>query len=185
MGALGVTLAAYASCNIDDLVVLAVLFAQARDARGRRVVAVGQLIGIMCVWALSLACALGLQAVLGPYVRFVGVVPLVVGVKYYLDARRSDETGQDARQSLTLSSMVLVAISNGGDDVGVLVPLMVGWGVGQLVVSAVAFAAMTLVWCRLARGVAAIPVVQQVTERYARYVVPLVLAWIGLSVLLG
>ncbi|MFN0242684.1 MAG: cadmium resistance transporter, partial [Planctomycetota bacterium] len=125
---LAVSAAVFASTNVDDLFLLAAFFADPR-LRPRAIVA-GQFLGIGALTAASAVAALAALTVPDGYVALLGVVPLALGVKKLVELRRGDRHENDdlAQRAATSSASQILAvagvtIANGGDNLGVYIPL--------------------------------------------------------------
>jgi len=186
----------FAATNVDDLVVI-VAFLSDPAMRARAVVA-GQLLGIA---ALVAGCALiaSLALAVPPaWIALLGLVPLGMGVRQLLAARKpSAVTGaeQEAqaralerRVEGRLHSQALavagVTIANGGDNVGVYVPLFAA-DLGRVPLYAAVFLALTLVWCAVGLQLVNAPVVAARLQRHGHIVLPFVLIALGLAILSG
>lgn len=177
----------FATTNVDDLVLLTAFFSDA-GARPRAIV-LGQLVGMGVLVGASAAAAFGAMALPAPWVALTGAVPLVMGVRKVLKLR-SPPAVDDAAPTSTLrdSSRVLtvaaVTIANGGDNVGVYIPLFASHPSATPAYVAV-FGVMTVVWCGAAWSLVRSEAVGARIRRFGRVVLPVVLIAIGLHVLRG
>jgi cadmium resistance protein CadD (predicted permease) len=178
--ALLASVAAFAATNLDDLLVLMLLFGQAEDRLSRGKICLGQLLGIGVLTLASVAAALGLRMVPEQYVRLLGAVPILLGVRAWLD-----RDGEEERSSAVgVLSTALLTVANGGDNLGVYIPLLTGFSARQLALCAAVFAVMTLLWCLLGSRLAALPRVGGFIGRYKGILVPAVFILLGVSILL-
>ena len=174
--------AAFAATNIDDLFVLMLLFGQAGDRARRRKICLGQLLGIAALTAVSAVCALGLGRIPARYLRLLGLVPVVLGIRAWRDRNGQEETDAPA---VGLLGTAALTVANGGDNLGVYIPLFAGLEAGQLLLCAGTFAAMTLLWCLLGSRLASLPRVGEAIRKYRDVLVPTVLVLLGLHILLS
>ena len=174
--------AAFAATNIDDLFVLMLLFGQAGDRARRRKICLGQLLGIAALTAVSAVCALGLGRIPARYLRLLGLVPVVLGIRAWRDRNGQEETDAPA---VGLLGTAALTVSNGGDNLGVYIPLFAGLEAGRLLLCAGTFAAMTLLWCLLGSRLASLPRVGEAIRKYRGVLVPTVLVLLGLHILLS
>lgn len=166
----------FAVTNVDDLLVLAVFFGW---ARGVVRVVVGQHLGFAGILVVSVVGALGV-ALLPEAVRpLLGLVPIALGVKAFL--RRHDAVDEDGVSGPGVLAVAGVTFANGGDNVGVYVPVFSASG--QLVVYVGVFLVLVGVWCAVGWFLATRPVVARVLARWGHLVVPVVLVGIGVLVL--
>jgi cadmium resistance protein CadD (predicted permease) len=124
--AIGVT--TFAATNIDDIFVL-MMFISSLSFPIRQVV-LGQYVGIGLLIAISVLGSL-ISLVVPTYViGLMGVVPIAIGIKNLIEIRKKDNSLsrhviQDKRNRSYLSflSVAAVTFSNGGDNIGVYIPL--------------------------------------------------------------
>lgn len=110
----------FAGTNVDDIVVLAVLFLSGRatgTARPWQVWA-GQTAGFAILVTVSVLAALGLTIVPDQWVGLLGLLPLALGVWGLIKAARAHHTGEQitATTATGLVSVATLTIVNGGDN---------------------------------------------------------------------
>jgi cadmium resistance transport/sequestration family protein len=187
---LGAALGVFAATNIDDIVVLTVLFSQSRAAGHPEAwqVWVGQYIGIFSLVAVSGAAALGLTIMPDEWVGLLGLVPVALGVRSLVTAfiRRSAAPGDHAPPSPAhgLLSVAGLTIANGADNVSVYTPLFRTFDVTQTLATLAVFAVMPAVWCVAASWLGTHESVIAIVERHGRWVVPALFILLGLLILL-
>jgi cadmium resistance protein CadD (predicted permease) len=81
-------------------------------------------------------------------------------------------------------SVAAVTFANGGDNIGVYVPVFATAGTGGLVVFAVVFLTLVALWCVAGRFFASRPVVARALSRWGHILLPVVLIGIGLLILI-
>jgi cadmium resistance protein CadD (predicted permease) len=169
----------FAVTNVDDLLVLALFFGQARGAA--RVV-VGQYLGFAGILVLSVVGALG-ATLLPEQVRpYLGLVPIALGIKALWALRGG---GEPAVVEPGVLAVAGVTLANGGDNIGVYVPVFASSGTGSLVGYVVVFLVLVGVWCVAGRFLATRPVVARALSRWGHVLLPVVLIGIGVLVLVG
>lgn len=110
---------------------------------------------------------------------------MALGVRAWFEYRRSDDD-DDAPRGIGAASAIgvaLITISDGGDNIGVYVPVFSGFAPADLVIVLVVFAVMTALWCRLALALANQSLVKEKIARYQGILVPVVLICLGLAIL--
>ncbi len=176
---------AYISTNLDDLFLLIFCYARAVRKREKFAIACGRYLALCVIFAASLAVASGLKILPQKYLGLLGIVPILLGIRARLLSRR--DTGNHQPESIGIGAGILttaiLSISNSADNIGVYVPLFVGYGIGELVVWGVVFGVMTALWCFLGDLFAAFPWVRRGLERWRHIVVPAVLILLGVYVL--
>lgn len=190
---IGVALAAFVSTNLDDIFLLIGLFSD-RQFRPRQVVA-GQFLGIGLLFVVATGCALMALTVPGAWLGLLGFVPVFLGVVRLRAARRDagpggsdnaapgDPRPRTGRWSdLPVAAIAAVTVANGGDNLGVYIPVF-ATRLRQLAVVAGVFAVMTGLWCAAAFWLTHHPRIGARVRRFGGAVLPFVLIALGLSIL--
>jgi cadmium resistance protein CadD (predicted permease) len=72
----------FAATNIDDLLVLALFFGQAAGKRGSALrITLGQYLGFSAILLASVVGALGAALLPGSFIPYLGLLPLLLGVR--------------------------------------------------------------------------------------------------------
>lgn len=185
--------AAFAATNIDDILLLAAFFADARLQR--RSIVCGQFLGIAALVAASATAAALALVIPHGWINLLGLVPLLLGLGGLREMLRDDTSASDddacAAEQLfegrTHSQMLAVAavtIANGGDNLAVYVPLFAAQS-SEVVVFAAVFAVMTALWCALGLALVRNRWVGERVSRVAQRMFPFVLIALGLYILAG
>jgi cadmium resistance protein CadD (predicted permease) len=187
---LGAAVAVFAGTNVDDLIVLTVLFLSGRTGgrpRPWRIV-VGQYTGIGVLVAISAAAALGLAVVPDRWVRLLGLIPIALGVrgllKSLLRARGGDHETTPPVVAAGVVSIAAVTIANGADNIAVYTPMFRTLGVADSLVTVAVFAALVALWCAAGSWLGGHRRIIDVVARWGHWLVPLVFIAIGAVILL-
>lgn len=172
--------AAFAATNIDDLFVLMLLFGQATGAAGRRAVVLGQFVGVALLTAVSLVGGLGLGLLPERHLRLLGLVPIALGVRGWLKGGADDEK---AGSALSVPAVAALTVANGGDNIGVYLPLFAQMRGEEQAVTLGVFVLLCGLWCFAGSRLAALPGVARAISRHKNWLVPLVLVLLGASIL--
>jgi cadmium resistance protein CadD (predicted permease) len=184
----------FAATNIDDILLLALFFAD-RTIRPAAVVA-GQFIGIGVLTAVSGGAALLALAVPPGWIGLLGLVPLFLGVRGIYALWRSPQQFESGDSADLLSepksvargvhaqwiSVALVTVANGGDNLGAYIPLFsrhFPW----IPLYAAVFTAMTFLWCAAGYWLVKHPLVGKRIGQYGHIALPFVLVALGLLIL--
>ncbi|SUE94991.1 cadmium resistance transporter [Mycolicibacterium tokaiense] len=124
-------IATFAITNIDDIVVLAVMFGQAPGHRGAAIrVTAGQYLGFTAILAVSVGGALLGATLLPPAaLPYFGLLPIVLGLRAawlaWRDRRTQPAPTDDPATLLTPGTwqVAVITFANGGDNIGVYVPI--------------------------------------------------------------
>lgn len=176
---------AFAATNIDDIFILMLLFSAAEHDNCRCRIALGQFLGVGILTAISLSGAAGLGLLPDIYLRLLGLVPLAMGLRAWLQRNKPEaEEETNPAGKGTVCSTALLTVANGGDNLGVYLPLFAGYTWKQSLLVVLIFALMTGLWCLLGKYLADLPKVGTLLQRYRGVLVPWVLMLLGLYILL-
>jgi cadmium resistance protein CadD (predicted permease) len=175
----------FVGTDIDDLVVLTVLFLAARAARRPAwKIWAGQYLGIAALVAVSLLAALGLTLIPDRYVPLLGLVPLGLGLWGLVKAFRGGEDEPPVSASGILA-VAGITIANGADNIAVYTPIFRIMTGAEIMLLLVVFAVLTAAWCAVASWLGSHRTVVDVVARYGHWAVPLVFVTLGAVILLG
>lgn len=197
----GVT--SFAATNIDDIVILMLFFAQVNSTFRPRHIVVGQYLGFTALIVASLPGFFGGLIVPKAIIGLLGFVPIAIGIKH-LVSRGSQEndvqavSGEFSRSqpnSSVLSKLAnllnpqifnvaAVTIANGGDNIGIYLPLFASSDLRSLVVILVVFFLSIGVWCYVADRLTSQKAIANILTRYTQALVPFVLIGLGIFILI-
>ena len=184
----------FVSTNIDDIFLLAAFFSD-RKLTARSVV-LGQCLGIAVLVAVSTVVAWLSMALPEGWSSLLGLVPLYLGLKQVKSLwTAADESAEDDEIQLQeqqmargLHSQMLgvagVTIANGGDNLGVYIPMFAN-SLAAIPLFVAVFAVMTLLWCFLGHVLVNNQVFGHWIRRYGHKILPVVLILLGLDILSG
>lgn len=180
-------LAVFAGTNLDDIIVLTVLFLSARAIGRPRPwqIWVGRYAGIGVLIAVSAAAALGLTIIPDRWVGLLGAVPLALGARGLIRAIRAGAMDEQPPVATGLASVVALTIANGGDNVAVYTPMFRASGVRSSVVTVAVFAGLVAAWCLAGSWLGSHPRVISMVKRFGHWIVPGVFILIGIVILVG
>jgi cadmium resistance protein CadD (predicted permease) len=182
-GFAGQAVGMFAVTNVDDLVLLALFFARGAVWR----VVAGQYLGFGVLLAVSVVGALGAGLLPEPVLPWLGLVPLLLGLRAAWQVWRARRDGDEPEPvpGPSVLAVATVTIANGGDNIGVYVPVFAVAGTAGLVAYVVVFLVLVGVWCAAGRFLATRPVVARTLARWGHVVLPVVLVAVGLLILLA
>ena len=182
----------FASTNVDDLFVLAAWWSNPQF-RPSAIIG-GQFLGIGALVAVSTVAAVAAMSVPAGYTALLGVVPVALGVQQLCAMRRRGQTtATDANgipppanssAASAVATVATVTIANGGDNLGVYIPLFASTPRAIPAYAAV-FAAMTCLWCLASYLLVNNRILGEPARRYGRLTLPFVLIGLGFWILSG
>jgi len=189
IGTIVAAIGLFAATNIDDIVVLTVLFlASARGALPGWKVVAGQYLRFIALVAISSPAAAGLTIVPDEWVGLLGLVTLAIGVYGLIRTlrRRGDDDGDD-ESSISAGGLLGVAgitIANGADNISLYTPVFRTNPVPDTIVTIIVFLVLVAVWCLVARFVGTSKAVTEALEKIEHWLVPAVFIGLGLYILI-
>jgi len=189
VGIIGRAAGLFAVTNIDDILLLALFFAAAGKGRAATTrIVLGQYLGFTGILAVAVAAALGTKLLPETAIPYLGLLPIALGVRAawttWRERRAGPAGGSDGPVAVrpkgpTALEVAAVTFANGGDNIGVYVPVFAASRVGELSVYAVTFLVLVAVWCFAGRSFVARPAVAKMLSRWGHVLLPLVLVALG------
>jgi cadmium resistance protein CadD (predicted permease) len=171
---------AFGATNIDDLFLLTLFFGN-KKYRAFTIIS-GQLLGIGTLIAISVGGAFAGNFISQPAIGLLGLFPIYLAIRHFFDKGGSEEN-TPVKDRNKILGIAMVTIANGGDNVGVYIPLFATLTLfGKLTMIAIFFL-MTLLWCIVAKYLANHPLLKTTLEKYGHVATPIVLILLGLYIL--
>jgi len=189
LGVIGQAIGLFTVTNIDDLLVLALFFAQGAGHRSTtRRIATGQYLGFAAILAAATTAAFGATLLPEAAIPYLGLLPLLLGLKALWKVWRANRTDEDdggrtATGPPGVLEVAAVTFANGGDNLGVYVPVLATAGVGAMGSYVVVFGVLVAVWVATGRFFATRPFIARALSRWGHLLLPVVLIGIGLLIL--
>ncbi|MEU4668960.1 cadmium resistance transporter [Amycolatopsis sp. NPDC023774] len=183
----GQAVGVFAVTNVDDILVLALFFARGAGLSGATgAVVIGQYLGFLATLAVAVAAAFGVTFLPAGFIPYLGLLPIALGLRAAVEAWRhrgddGDITRPGGPRTLEVAA---VTLANGGDNIGVYVPVFATAGPGGTSVYAVVFLVLVAAWLAAGRHLATRPAVARALARSGDVVLPVVLIGIGLLILI-
>jgi cadmium resistance protein CadD (predicted permease) len=151
-------ISAFAATNLDDLVILTLFFSQVNATFRRRHIAIGQYLGFTALLIASLPGFFGGMVLSKMWIGFLGLLPLMIGIRHLLNRHcdHEDPTVQAISPNLTRAAIsrspiakftsllhpqtlnvAAVTFANGGDNIGIYLPLFVSNSLASLTITLV------------------------------------------------
>jgi cadmium resistance transport/sequestration family protein len=182
--------AAFIATNLDDVVVLIVFFTQIDKTERPRHIVIGQYVGFCLLLLLSLPGYFGGTLLPPHWIGLLGLVPLAIGLKLlFTNNQDNNESIQMVSnpllQRLTafcpprILQVAAVTVANGGDNIGIYVPLFASKNLIGLLEIIGTFLVMVGIWCWLAWRLVKQPTIGQLFCNYGDRLVPWVFIALG------
>lgn len=204
-------LVSFFSTNVDDIFILMLFFSQVNKEMKVKHIVIGQYLGIGALTAISIAGALGISIIPQEYVGLLGLVPIYLGIKEYIEYKKEiknnvEEEVQDTEENIKekvvlnqenktlvsirkfISPSILkvagVTIANGGDNIGIYIPVFSSMKLYSILITVIVFLLLTGVWCFIGFKLAENPFVNKNIERYKHIFVPIIFIALGVFIIL-
>jgi cadmium resistance transport/sequestration family protein len=186
-------IAAFIATNLDDVVVLMVFFAQIDRTLHPWQIVVGQYLGFGVLLLLSLPGYFGGMLLSRPWIGLMGLVPLGIGIKLLLSKDEDADSVQTVSNLLLqklaiilppqILKVAVVTVANGGDNIGIYVPLFASKNLVGLLAILGTFLIMVGGWCWLAWRLVKQPAIGKLLMNYGDRLVPWVFIALGCYIL--
>ncbi len=194
----------FAATNIDDIVILMLFYAQVNVTFRSSHIVAGQYLGFTVLIIASLPGFFGGLIVPQVWIGLLGLLPIAIGIKELVN-RQDDadaevqtittdfEQSSSSKTAVAVLTSVLnpqtyrvaaVTVANGGDNIGIYVPLFASSNLPSLGAILSVFFLLVGVWCYVAYRLTSLPAIANVLTRYGRTLVPFVLIGLGIFILL-
>lgn len=193
--AISTGLTAFTATNLDDIVILMLFFSQVNNLLRKRQIVMGQYLGFGALVLASLPGFFSSVLFPRPWIGLLGLVPIAIGLTRLLNAD-TDEAEADITiepdgqgwlsglLSPQTYSVAAITFANGGDNIGIYVPLFASTTWSSLLVILTTFFSLVGVWCYTAYRLAAVPAIAASLTRYGNQLVPIVLIGLGTLILI-
>ncbi|KWU59981.1 CadD family cadmium resistance transporter [Priestia megaterium] len=196
---------AFIVTNIDDIFVLMLLFSQtntrvAADSKNHIAgastncisssdVIIGQYVGFGLLVLISLFGTFGVMLIPDRWVGLLGLIPIYLGIKLFIKGEDEDENAilsslNSGKFNTLFLSVAFITFANGGDNLGIYIPLFSTLNINDLVITVIKFLIMVGIWCFLGYRLAAFRHVSEILEKYGRWIIPIVFVGLGIYILL-
>lgn len=180
----------FIATNIDDVIVVSLFFARGAGQRGTTArILLGQYLGFGAILLAAVAVALGARAFLPAEVLpYFGLIPLLLGLYMAWKAWRGEDDDDDEEQvagkKISPLTVAGVTFANGGDNIGVYVPVFATVSPGAILAYCLVFLVLVAVLVVLAKFIATRKPIAEILERWEHILFPVVLIGLGLFILI-
>lgn len=187
---------AFMVTNVDDIVVLTLLFSKVTSAVRALPLIAGQILGFGALVLISLFGVVGAQALPHSLLPLFGLIPIGLGLRCWVQSSDEQDVAHTEAgvgdQHATLISphpmtelvaMAGLTIVNGSDNVGVYLPLFAQADRSTIFVFLLTFAISLTTSFALSWGLTRAPAIAPLLHRYGSSLLPVVLIGLGLSIL--
>lgn len=181
----------FIATNIDDIIVPSLFFARGRGQRGTTLrILVGQYLGFAAILGAAVLVTVGAGAFLPQQaIPYFGLIPLGLGLWAAWNAWRGDDDDDDDAKiegkNVTILTVAGVTFANGGDNIGVYVPVFLSVSPAAVVAYCVVFLVLVAALVLVAKFVATRRPIAEALERWEHVLFPIVLIGLGIFILIS
>ena len=196
---------AFTVTNIDDMMILLLLFSQIDSNFRKRHIFIGQYLGFFAIIMLSLPGFFGGLFIQREWLGLLGIIPIAIGMKQLINQQIETTESTEVQTvnpdfprllhpnpvfSFFLSilhpntyQVAAITIANSGDNISVYIPLFAGQDFVSLGIIIAVFLAMVGVGCGIAYLLTSQVTIGYILSRYGRAIIPFILMALGLFIL--
>lgn len=178
----------FIATNIDDIIVLSLFFARGAGRSGTTAkIIAGQYLGFGAILATAVIVALGARSFLPEsFIPYFGLIPLALGLRAAWQSWRGKDDDDDEQvtgKPISVMTVAAVTFANGGDNIGVYVPIFVTVGAVGIIAYSGVFLLLVAGLVLVARYVATRKPIAATLERWEHVLFPLALIGLGTFIL--
>lgn len=182
----------FIATNIDDIVILSLFFGRGQGQPGTtRRILLGQYLGFVGILGAAVAATFGAQVLLPEEILpYFGLIPLGLGLWAAWQAWRNrgqddDDDAQLAGKRVSVWTVAAVTFANGGDNIGVYVPVFVSVSWSAVLAYCIVFLLLVAVLVFLAKWISSRKPIAEALERWEHILFPAVLIGLGIVILVS
>ncbi|MDF5710097.1 MAG: cadmium resistance transporter [Nostoc sp. S4] len=187
---------AFSATNIDDIVILTLLFSQVNKTFRSRHIIGGQYLGFAALVVASLPGFLGGLIIPQSWIQLLGIMPIIIGISSLLkreedspeevseETERSYPSGITSFLSPQTCNVAAIAFANGSDNISIYVPLFANSELESLLLILGVFFSLVGVWCYAAYQLTYLPAIAQFLTDNGNTFVPCILVGLGVFIIL-
>lgn len=190
---------AFVATNIDDIVILLLLFSQLNSSFRCWHIVAGQYLGFTVLIIASLPGLFSGLIIPPNTVGLLGLIPITIGINHLINreehktiaveistATKSENAASEYQDASTMSlfnaqtyNVAAITIANGSDNISVYVPLFASSRTFEVAIIVALFFILILVWCYLAHQFTYQTKIANLLNQYSNYIFPFVLIILG------
>lgn len=191
VGTVAIAITAFTATNIDDILILTIFFAQVDNRFRPRHILIGQYLGFALLILASLPGYFGGLIIDHKWIGLLGLLPIAIGFKHLFQKQEEvtlqtcaiPEQGKLPLIAPQTYHVAAVTFANGGDNIGIYIPLFASSNAVSLSITIATFLVMIAVLCYAAYQFSSHPAIAKFLSQYSDAIVPFVLIGLGLYIL--
>lgn len=187
-----ITISAFIATNLDDLFLLMVFFSFPKFQNID--VVFGQFLGMGALIIISSLAYFFHMIIPTFWISLLGVLPIMVGLKHLIEIKKTNNHFYLSKEDINSSyfkikrhniiQVALITLTNGGDNIGIYVPLFAIIEREQICLVALVFLVLTGLWCLISFYMINNDIFGDKIRLYGHIIFPFVLIAIGLAIII-
>ena len=177
-----ISLIAFVSSNIDDIIILTVLFAQAVGKKDRVNILIGQYVGIFTLLFVSFVIATFLVKATNMPLNWLFIVPMLLGINKLIEKKNNEDFSQP---TISIFQVVILTIASGADNIGIYIPMIIKQSLNETVIFLIVFALMVPIWWFVGKKIGSLETIKKMIKKNEKLVVTLIYFVIGIWIIFG
>lgn len=189
--------------TFDDNIYLTAFFGKVNHVFRPKHIIIGEFVGFTALVFASLPGFFGGLVLPEAWVGLLGILPITIGISNLMNREDGEQTVQNVsvefghsvkprRRKKSLIAILrdpqtyrvsAVTIANGGNNIGIYVPLFATTNLPSLGVILCVCYLTVAVWCFLSYNLTRNPMMAPLLARYGRKIFPWILIWLGFSIM--
>ena len=181
----------YITTEIDELVVLLILFSKASTRKERAAIITGKYIALGFVASCCALFASYLNHFNTALIGVLGVVPIVIGVKYAIDSFRGKKEENTIGKKFGVGSfllmvfeVIIITMASSGDNIAVYISFFTSVSGFDYVVVAVVFIVLQALFCLAAISIINEKSIKQYIDESNRILIPVLFIALGIYIII-
>ncbi|HYW19135.1 MAG TPA: cadmium resistance transporter [Nodularia sp. (in: cyanobacteria)] len=186
-----VGISAFIATNIDDIVILLLLFSQVNSSFRCRHIIAGQYLGFTVLVLASLPGLFGGLIIPPNWIGLLGLIPIAMGISSLINqdddqtpeatvvTQEYPETDTASIFNVQTYSVAVITIANGSDNISVYIPLFASSSINDFWIIIGSFLILIAVWCYLAYKFSYQIKIAEILNQNVNFILPFVLIILG------
>ncbi|HMK53577.1 MAG TPA: cadmium resistance transporter [Methanobacteriaceae archaeon] len=178
---------AFIATNLDDIFLLAAFFSN--NTFSTTNIVLGQYLGLSILILISIIASFIHLIVPSSVISLLGFLPVIIGIKNLWEIKKDKSNigtlaQSPQKNSSSIMQVSLVTMANGGDNLGVYIPLLANLNPSDITVVVLTFLVLTGAWCLLSYKIVNNRFIERKIRTYGHIILPFVLIGIGIFIIL-
>lgn len=185
----------FVSTNVDEFFILIALYLQVGINLKRSNIIIGQYIGLTTLILISILGSLGTKLILDKYFPFLGIIPILIGIKGLVVYLKNKKDNSFDENELTFNKpqsslkhivrIALIFLVSGTDNISLYIPLFAKQSIPEIFLTILIFYIFLSFYNKLAETVSNIPGLKMSAQKYKDVLIPIIFIGLGAYIILS